>query len=216
MNRSSPINVSVFDENAKEYDAWFDEHPSVFESELAAVRELIPSGGSGIEIGAGTGRFAQSLGIKTGVEPAPEMAAIARSRGITIERAFAEELPFKSEEFDFALLVTVLCFVNDPIRVLSEIRRVLKPGGLLLIGFIDRESRTGRQVLTSGSKYYRNAFLYSARDILEMVTRAGFQWKEARQTLFHDPKTMTAPESPKPGFGTGDFVVFSARKPFNP
>jgi SAM-dependent methyltransferase len=153
------------------------------------------------------------LGIKLGVEPAAEMGAIAESRGVRIQRALAEDLPFGDGQFDFALLVTVLCFVRDPVRALSEIRRVLKPGGLVLVGFVDRESRAGRRILSSGSKYYRDANLYSARDMLELLTRAGFRLKDSRQTLFENPQTLVRPEQPKPGFGDGDFIVFAAQKP---
>jgi hypothetical protein len=53
-----------------------------YRSELAAIKAFIPKKGRGLEIGVGTWRFAEPLGIKEGVEPAKAMAAIARERGI--------------------------------------------------------------------------------------------------------------------------------------
>lgn len=53
--------TSVFDRYAGDYDTWFDTHAEVFVSELDAVRALLPNRGKGVEIGAGTGRFAAAL-----------------------------------------------------------------------------------------------------------------------------------------------------------
>ena len=66
--------IEVFEENAAEYDEWYDENPAAYISEIQALRSLIPSSGTGLEVGAGTGRFAAPLGIKIGVEPAQAMA----------------------------------------------------------------------------------------------------------------------------------------------
>jgi ubiquinone/menaquinone biosynthesis C-methylase UbiE len=76
--------IDIFDTYAKEYDKWFDTYLSVYQSELRAVKMLLPHGGRGIEIGVGTGRFSVPFGITVGVEPSRGMAEIARSRGITV------------------------------------------------------------------------------------------------------------------------------------
>jgi SAM-dependent methyltransferase len=212
---SNPLslkNVRVFEENVKEYDDWFERYPAVFESELAALRELVPLEGRGVEIGAGTGRFSPRLGIKVGVEPSPAMGAIARTRGLEVHQGLAEDLPFEDGSFDFSLLVTVLCFVDNPLGALREIHRILRPEGLLVTAFIDRESRLARSGKSSGSKFLGGAFLYSAREMMDLLERSGFQWREARQTLFSPHETMTAPDKPKPGFGEGNFIVFSAAR----
>lgn len=90
---------NVFEEAAQEYDDWFVRHELAYRSELAAIKDLIPKEGRGLEIGVGTGRFAGELGIKVGVEPARAMADLARKRGITVHAAYGEELPFKNESF---------------------------------------------------------------------------------------------------------------------
>lgn len=137
--------IATFDEHAEQYDAWFDRHREIYLAELAAVRELIPVGGKGVEIGIGTGRFAGPLGIPVGVEPSPRMAELARRHGLLVFEATAEALPFSDGEFDFVLMVTVICFLDDVELALREAHRVLRPEGALVIGFIDRESALGRQ-----------------------------------------------------------------------
>ena len=102
------MKTSPFNQFAVEYDRWFDTHKFAHQSEVEAVRRLIPRNGTGIEIGSGTGRFSIPFEINIGVEPSKDMAAIARSRGITIDNSKAESLPFPNEQFDFALLVTTL------------------------------------------------------------------------------------------------------------
>jgi hypothetical protein len=68
-----------FDTHVSEYEEWFDEYPAVFKSEVEALREMMPEGDklTGIEVGLGTGRFSEALGIKEGVEPSENMRALA-------------------------------------------------------------------------------------------------------------------------------------------
>ncbi|MDP1623953.1 MAG: hypothetical protein Q8M08_16635 [Bacteroidales bacterium] len=61
--------TTAFDQNTLEYDHWFDKHSSVSQSEILAIQQAIPQNKKGIEIGVGTGRFAESLNIKFGIEP---------------------------------------------------------------------------------------------------------------------------------------------------
>lgn len=69
--------IKVFDENALDYDNWFERHNTAFQTELLAIKQAIPFHKKGIEIGVGTGRFAEYFGITDGVEPSENMAQIA-------------------------------------------------------------------------------------------------------------------------------------------
>jgi SAM-dependent methyltransferase len=131
----------IFAASAQEYDRWFDRHRPVYESELQALKSFISPGGLGLEIGVGTGRFAAPLGLKIGVEP---VAAMAKRRGIMVHRAVAEALPFGDNSFNLALMVTVLCFLRDPLLSLAEATRALKVGGQILIGMPHRHDRWGQ------------------------------------------------------------------------
>lgn len=67
----------------------------------------------------------------------------AAARGVEVLTGTAEHLPFGDDNFDHAQVVTTICFVDSPEQMLSEARRVLRPDGRLVIGFIDRESELG-------------------------------------------------------------------------
>mgnify|MGYP001175485542 CR=1 FL=1 len=202
--------MNAFDRHPAEYDAWFDRHVDIYQAELAAVRELVPAQGRGVEIGVGTGRFAAPLGIALGVEPSPGMAQLARQRGIEVLSGTAEALPLPDACFDYAVIVTVLCFVEDVARVLAEVRRVLKPGGSLIIGFIDRESALGESYerKKSGSDFYREATFRSAAELEALLTEAGFSGFSYRQTLLPAPAGLSVSE----GHGRGGFAVVKTIK----
>lgn len=131
--------IEVFEKYAQKFDEWFGANRFAYESEVLALRKFVPTSNNGLEVGVGTGRFAVPLGIKVAVEPAKAMADIARKRGIQVCEARAEKLPFGDSSFDFVLMVTTLCFVQDPIQALNEVRKVLRPGGHNIIGMTDRE-----------------------------------------------------------------------------
>ncbi|MEW6404310.1 MAG: methyltransferase domain-containing protein [Chloroflexota bacterium] len=206
--------VSVFDEYAQEYDRWFDENQRVYQSEVDALRRFIPLMGVGIEIGVGTGRFAVPCGIKIGIDPSEPMAQIAKSRGMAVCRAVGERLPFRNDQFDFVLLVTVICFVEDPSTLLREARRVLKPGGRIIIGFIDRNSTLGQlyESRKDSDKFYRHARFYSVAEVAERARQAGFVALQFCQTIFGIPGETTETEEIRDGFGEGAFVVLSAER----
>ncbi len=203
--------TSVFDKQAAEYDAWFDRHCLLFQAELAALRSIVPATGHGVEIGVGTARFALSLGISIGVEPSPAMAELARRRGLDVREGVAEALPFNDESFDFALMVTVVCFLDDVYGAFREAWRILKPGGAFVVGFIDRESELGRtyEQKRGQSVFYRDATFYSVNDLVMLLHEAGFSDFSYRQTLFPGERTdVTVRE----GFGDGSFVVIKGHK----
>lgn len=212
---TSPItSASAFDEFAREYDQWYDLHPFAYQSEVEAIRRFIPSKGLGVEIGVGTGRFSVPFSIIVGADPSEAMAAIARSRGITVHLARAERLPFQSEHFDFALMVTTLCFVENPHAALKEAYRILKPAGSLIIAIIDKETELGKayEAMKSSNKFYRGATFYSTPEVLNLLPSTGFSQTHICQTLFSNPDAMTALDPVCDSYGEGAFVVISSIK----
>ena len=136
--------ISPFEKYAEQYEDWFEKNRWVYEAELRAVKAMLPPGGHGVEIGVGTGRFAEPLGIKIGVEPSKRMREIAQKRGIKVLDGVAEKLPFDDSQFDFVLMVTTVCFVDDINKALLEAHRVLSCEGMIIIGFVDRNSMVGQ------------------------------------------------------------------------
>ena len=203
-----------YDRLAGEYDDWFSHNKDIYESELEAVRKMVPRGGIGVEIGVGTGRFAGPLGIGLGVEPSRSMRAVAAKRGISVISGVAEALPLKQDTFDFVLMVTVLCFLDDVDGSLREFYRILKPSGSAVIGFIDRETPVGRtyQERKGDSQYYRNAEFFSAREVSGFLEAAGFHSFEYYQTVFQTQGAGGDIQPVREGFGDGCFVVVKATK----
>ncbi len=206
--------INAFDKNVDQYEQWFMDHPLAYVSELHAVRELLPEVGNGIEIGVGTGRFSAPLGIKKGIEPAPAMAEFAKKKGIDVVSGVAEKLPFKDQEFDFALMVTTVCFLDDLDLAFHEVYRVLKPGGSLIVGFVERESRLGKEYLKRKDKsvFYKDARFYSADEIVAHLKQAGFAEFVFRQTLFKSLDEMPDADPVKKGYGEGSFVAVRGEK----
>ena len=111
----------------------------------------LPAGAAILDVGCGTGEHlkrAQKYGlVATGLEPAPSMIAAARSNvpDARIEEGVATELPFGDGEFDAVIQVEVLRYLHrDDIRqALREARRVLRPGGVLLVTLVNRWALDG-------------------------------------------------------------------------
>jgi SAM-dependent methyltransferase len=196
----------------RRYEAWFRRHAAAYHSELLAVRALLPWQGLGLEIGVGTGRFAVPLGIRIGLDPSRAMLACATKRGVSSIQGVAEVLPFKDAVFDYGLVVTTICFVEDPKKMLNEALRVLKSGAPLVIGFVDRVSRIGKQYEAhrAESVFYRAAKFYSASEVERLLRDTGFNDLVWGQTL---SKPLTEIKEIEPlcdGHGLGGFVVVKA------
>jgi ubiquinone/menaquinone biosynthesis C-methylase UbiE len=207
-------NRDVFEKYAQEYDKWFDENKDVYKSEIMTLRGLIPREGVGLEVGVGTGRFATPLGIRMGVEPAKAMADMARKRGINVHEGRAEALPFDDDSFDFVLMMTTICFLENPLQALEEAKRVLKPEGHIIIGMIDRNSPLGMSYerKKTTSKFYKYANFHSADEVLNWLRSLNFGHIVTRQTIFKSPDEIDALESFEEGHGKGAFVAISAQK----
>jgi ubiquinone/menaquinone biosynthesis C-methylase UbiE len=106
----------------------------------ASTFRHLPDNARILEIGAGTGlNFVyypdNSLGVAT--EPSKAMLRIAgtkqRPEGVKLLQSCAEALPFKSGAFDAAFATLVFCSVTSPALAFAELRRVVKPGGTVLL-----------------------------------------------------------------------------------
>ena len=210
--RSGPRTEPFVTHHAR-YDDWFERHRAAYLSELLAVRALLPLEGRGLEIGVGTGRFAGPLGVDFGIDPAAEMLGYARARGVRVVRAVAEVLPFAPAVFDYALIVTTICFVDDPHAMLREIARVLRPGGKVVIGLIDRESPLGQDYVAHQAEnvFYREATFYSAVEVGALLKETGFTHLVWVQTLSTPLSEMHEIEPITTGTGRGAFLVVRAQ-----
>jgi SAM-dependent methyltransferase len=205
--------TAPFVRHHRRYDEWFERHRAAYLSELLAVRAVLPWQGRGLEVGVGTGRFAGPLGVKFGIDPAVEMLGYARARGVSVARAVAEALPFANSVFDYALIVTTICFVDDAKAMMREASRVLRPGGELVIGLIDRESPLGRDYLAHQSEnvFYREARFYSAAEVGALLKETGFDDLVWLQTLSTPLSQVREIEPITAGTGRGAFITVRSR-----
>jgi len=209
MAKSDPFNQYVQD-----YEAWFSKHRHVYFSEVEAIRHFIPPGKKGVEIGVGTGRFAVPLQIKIGVDPSSAMGDIARNQGIEVFDGIAEALPFRSHHFDFALMVTTVCFVDDILKAFEEANRILKPHGSFILGMVDGDSALGKvyKKLKDKNKFYRIATFFSVGEVVGFLHRSGFGDVKIVQTVFGDIGSIEETQPFETGYGKGGFVVLNATK----
>lgn len=200
-----------FQQYTHEYERWFEKNENIYAAELQTVQNLIPKGLNGVEVGVGTGRFALPLGIRVGVEPADNMAQIAREHGIEVKKGAAECLPLADCGFDYVLMVTAICFFDDVNKAFCEAYRVIKGGGFLAVAFIDRESDIGKlyQHHKQDSTFYRNAAFYSVSEVEELLKQAGFSDFSYKQTVYNTENVF---HETKDGYGEGGFVAIKAIK----
>jgi ubiquinone/menaquinone biosynthesis C-methylase UbiE len=112
--------------------------------QLRALRERVVGEAHGrvLEIGIGSGRnlpfYRREVEAVLGIDPSPELLALARRQAawvhfpVQLRRGSAEQLPLEDYSVDSVVMTWTLCSVAEPESALSEIRRVLRPGGALL------------------------------------------------------------------------------------
>lgn len=201
-----------FDSLANEYESWFVKNKTLFQSELLALRQVIPVGKKGIEIGIGSGLFAEQLGIHFGIDPSENMLEYARKRGIEVQIGVAEELPYFTESFDYAVLITSICFVENSQRAIEEVYRILKTEGVIVIAIIDKDTPFGK-FLDEGkskSRFYKNALFFSTQEIVSLLETNFFRVDRILQTFENPDSTII--EDPTEGHGKGSFVIIKGTK----
>jgi len=206
--------IDAFEHHINEYEHWFIENRYAFESEVIAIKILLPQDGNGIEIGVGSGLFARELGLNIGLDPSPRMRLRAKERDILVTGGVAEFLPFKNAVFDYALMVTTICFVDDVYKTICEAHRVIKINGMLIVAMVDKLSPLGKLYRQHQGKsvFYRDAKFYSTKEIVQIMQQVGFHKFRFTQTIFRSLDQINKLDEVKDGYGQGSFVVISARK----
>jgi ubiquinone/menaquinone biosynthesis C-methylase UbiE/predicted ester cyclase len=197
-NRSCPIPPSeterirrIFDKQAPKYD----KSMSRFERLLfAGNREWVCERAEGeiLELAAGTARNLPfySADVKvTGVELSPEMANLGRRRAEDLGREIdmqvgdAEALPFPDDSFDSVVCTYGLCTIPDDAAAISEAKRVLRPGGRILLAEHVRSPnpivRTIQRLLEPFARRFGGDHLL--REPLDHLAAEGFEVEELKR-----------------------------------
>jgi 2-polyprenyl-3-methyl-5-hydroxy-6-metoxy-1,4-benzoquinol methylase len=139
-----------------------------------------------LDVGCGDGDLAVELwrrgAIVTGIDASSEMVEAARARAkregadIALTVGEAASIPFDPERFDVVVAVTILCFVAHAAPVFNEIARVLRPGGILVIGELGKWSlwAAARRVRAwFGSPLWRRGRFRTASELRSLARGAG-------------------------------------------
>jgi SAM-dependent methyltransferase len=159
---------------------WYRGRRTVLEGVIADL-DLPPSARI-LDAGCGSGRNMIELrrhGTVTGVELSEASVEIARGRGAgEVVAGSVLEMPFPDASFDFAVSLDVVEHLEDDLGALRELRRVIAPGGRLLL------TVPAYQWLWSGhdeiNHHHRR---YTRRSLKRVAEAAG--WKQARTTYFN-------------------------------
>lgn len=203
-----------FENHAEEYDLWYHRNKEILASELRLVESLGLTG-LGLDVGVGSGIFANASRASVGVDPAANMLKIARRRGVDVIRAVGEHLPFRDGSFDFVITTVTLCFLERPLDVLEECKRVLRSEGCMAVCIVPRDSDWGRlyeKKRGEGHRFYKFAKLYECKEVESMLTKVGFRILEVRSTLSYPPGASPRVEEPREGFRGEGFVCIKALK----
>ena len=216
MDRDSPAstNNAIHREASDVIDP--EEYARWRESYLGALTERIEeeaifqlagdlSGKRLLDLGCGDGTYSiasfERSACVTGVDISDAMLESARRRaagcGASVEwrQASARSLPYDSGTFDVVLVITILCFIKDPVQVVQEVSRVLRPGRAFVIGELGRYSlwALSRRVRGwLGSSRWRNAHFWTFGELRHLLQEAGFQVCAARGCVYYPPFNLAA------------------------
>ena len=163
-----------------EHHWWYRGRRCVIRAQLDQL--ALPTGARVLDAGCGSGRTLQELvdyGTVQGVELDPEAAELARSRGhgeVLVGRL--EELPFPEATFDLITCLDVIEHTPDDQATLTELRRVCRPGGWLLV------TVPAYQALWSFHDQANHHFRrYSRKTLTQAAVNSG--WTVTRMTSFN-------------------------------
>jgi ubiquinone/menaquinone biosynthesis C-methylase UbiE len=189
---------------------FFDRLSRAIEPEVGPHRDELLAGLTGrlVEIGAGNGvnfaHYPPSVEEVVAIEPEPylrakaQRAAESASVRIAVRAGVAEELDLPDSSFDAGVASLVLCSVSDQAGVLTELRRVLKPGADLRFLEHVRSSRPIKaraQLIADRTRVWPRlgGGCHCSRRTTEAINAAGFRVERTRSVDFGPAWMLTNP-----------------------
>jgi len=181
-----PPSERAFDAVATLYDSWFEtplgHTVDLLEKGLLYSLAELQVGQRALDVGTGTGHFALDLiahGLTAvGVDLSAPMLSVARSkdRAVHLLRGDAAALPAASESFDLVLSVTALEFIDRRQQALSEMWRLVRPGGRLVVGVLNAWSPWAwarRREDREQESPFSHAHFYDPKEFVGCLRRLG-------------------------------------------
>ncbi len=188
--------AEYFNKIASRYDRWYETGTGryVDRTEKWLVFSMLRSrGGKALDLGCGTGNYTAELYRRgfdvVGLDASEKMLEIARKKlpQVSFVHGDAYQLPFPDESFDVVLSVTMFEFIHEPEKVVSEIHRVLKPGGEVIIGTMNGNSlwfifKRIKSLFVETA--YRYARFYTPEELEELLKASGFAGVQSAGVIF--------------------------------
>jgi SAM-dependent methyltransferase len=173
---------------------------TVARNRLARIATLLgktPGDMRVVDVGCSRGQFvaaAIAAGYHAeGVEPAPRIAEAARAEGVPVRSGLLEEQHFADNSLDALTLFEVIEHLRTPLPLLTECRRVLKPGGILLISTGNAASWTATAMgahwdYLDMERDGGHISFYNPRSMAKLAANAGFEVAriDTARVKFHD------------------------------
>jgi 2-polyprenyl-3-methyl-5-hydroxy-6-metoxy-1,4-benzoquinol methylase len=160
-------------------------------ADLGVAYQKVRSQGRSLDIGCGNGWILEemaALGWQVeGIDPDPAAVAQARKKGFKVQQGDLQEQNYPGNYFDTVSLCHVIEHVHDPVGLLRECYRILKPGGRAVIITPNMESWAHRLFRESwlGLDPPRHLYLFSLPLLRQVAQMAGFtsaeMWTNVRE-----------------------------------
>jgi SAM-dependent methyltransferase len=171
-----------YDSREQGYDGYVTEAENWRRTFRDRLGDLPATPGKLLDVGAATGFFveqARAVGWDAiGVEPSAWAADYARRElGVEVFTGTLESMKFGDQAFDVVTMWEVIEHLPDPMVTLDEIRRILRPGGRLVLSTPDSGSRVAR---ASGKRWLgwrkvpEHLFFFDRPNLDRLLVRAGF------------------------------------------
>lgn len=156
-----------------------------------------------LEVGCGQGKNLEALNLFRGVEveglePSEAAAEYAARRGQLVRQGLLREQQYPPDRFDLVLYLHVIEHVRDPLAELAEVRRVLRPGGLLVLHTPDVSHVRARRA-GAGWKHLkppRHLWFFSPDTLGRLLVKAGFSVERSATELLRPNLKVIARKPP--------------------